>query len=118
MSVSGNRKPDGRGGKRPGAGRKPGSRQALSVRQVQEFRKAAQARAKAEGKTLADIVLDVAYDPSESVRNRLAAIKLYFDKMLVKVAEGGEADRVSGATVFLPEKHPRLTAVDIDGDSK
>ena len=112
MSVVGNKKPDGRGGRRPGAGRKPGSRQTLSVRQVQQLRKAAEARAEREGKTLADIVLDIAYSPSESVRNRLAAVKLYWDKMLIKVEEGGDADRVLGPAIYLPEHRPAAVKLD------
>ena len=108
------RKPDGRGGKRAGAGRKPGyspGRETMSVRQLAEFERAAKAMAKEHGYSLQDVVLRIAYDETAPRRDRLAAAKLYFDKYVIVAKEGGEADKVLEPAVFLPEKHPRLELV-------
>ncbi len=37
-------------------------------------------------------------------RKRLAATKLYWDKMLVNVAQGGADDRLLGPAVYLPKQ--------------
>ncbi len=37
-------------------------------------------------------------------QKRLAATKLYWDKMLVNVAQGGADDRLLGPAVYLPEQ--------------
>ena len=95
------------GGRRPGAGRKP---ETLSVRQLAKMEKAADARAKKEGRTVYDVILDIAYQGSEG--NRLAASKLWLQYTVPQVHEGGEADKALGPAVFLPEKHPRLELVE------
>ncbi len=107
-----NRKPDGRGGKRAGAGRKPG-RETLSVRQLIEFERAATEMAKEHGKSLQDVVLEIAYDSDAPRKDRLAAAKLYWDKSVIVAKEGGAGDEELGPAVFLPEKHPRLELVDV-----
>ena len=108
------RKPDGRGGKRAGAGRKP---ETISVRQLLEFERAAKAKALEHGKSLQDIVLEIAYDEDVPRKDRLAAAKLYWDKSVIVAKEGGEADKSLEPAVFLPEKHPRLELVSGDGSS-
>jgi len=113
--ASGDRKPDGRGGKREGAGRPKGyspGREPLSVRQLAEFERAAKDMAKKHGKSLQEIVLGFAYDDDASLKDRLAASKLYWDKSVIHATEGGDADKAVGPAVFLPEKHPRLELVD------
>ena len=123
-----NQKPDGRGGKRAGAGRKPGrqpgyspGRLPLSVAQVDEMLEKMAARAKITGKDENDILIDFIQaseiDGTEvkiSVRDRIACIKLWKDSTS-KLAEGGEGDKQLGPAVFLPEQHPRLELVK-DGD--
>lgn len=113
MVAENNRKADGRGGARPGAGRKPGSRDTMSVRQLQEFASAARKKAKETGKTLQDIVLAIAYDEDAPRKDRLAAAKLYWDKSVIVASEGGEADH-AGPAVYLPEQRPALEVISSD----
>lgn len=103
------KKKDNRGGARPNSGPKP---QTVSTTQLQEMRDAATAKAEATGKSLFDVCLDWIYDPDIKIDRQQAAWKLYTDKMLIKISEGGEADQVLGPAVFLPERHPRLELVD------
>ena len=109
------RKPDGRGGARPGSGAPKGNRnrarQPLSVRQLKEFERAAEAKAKETGKGLQQIVLDIAYDEDAAIRDRLAAAKLFWDKSIIVASEGGEADHAAGPAFYLPEKRPVLEAI-------
>ena len=106
-------KNENRGGKRAGAGRKPG-REPLSVRQLQEFERAAAAKAKETHVTLQDIVLNIAYDPDSSNRDKLAAAKLYWDKSIILASEGSEADEIVGPAIYLPEQRPVLKIVEKD----
>jgi len=108
------RKPDGRGGKREGAGRKT---ETVSVRQLLEFERSAKAFAKEHGKTLQDIVLAIAYDPETPRKDQLAAAKLYWDKSVIVAKEGGEADKNMEPAVFLPTRHPRLEVIDGGGST-
>lgn len=104
------KKEENRGGRRPGAGR-PKGRDTLSTRQLAEFDRAAKEMAKKTGKSLQDIVLAFAYDPELPPKDRLAAAKLYWDKSVIHVTEGGEADTNNGPAVYLPEMRPVLKAV-------
>ena len=106
-----NQKPDGRGGKRAGAGRKPG-RDTLSVRQLKEFERAATEMAKEYGETLQVRCLKIAYDDDAPRKDQLAAMKLFWDKSVIVAKEGGEADKTVGPAVFLPDRHPRLEVID------
>ncbi len=114
-----NQKPDGRGGKREGAGRKPG-RDTLSVRQLIEFERAATEMAKEHGETLQIRCLKIAYDNDAPRKDQLAAMKLFWDKSVIVAKEGGEADLNLEPAVFLPKQHPRLELVDVSdsADSK
>jgi len=103
-----NQKVEHRGGKRAGAGRKP---ETLSQTQVAEFERAAKAMAKEHGKSLQDIVLAFAYDDEIPTKDRLAASKLYWDKSVINVSEGGEADKKAGPAVYLPKQRPVLKSV-------
>ena len=38
-------------------------------------------------------------------------MKLYLDKMLISVSEGGEADKEGGPAVYLPAQRPQLETV-------
>jgi len=105
------------GGAREGSGRKPG-REPLSVRQVNDMREKMKARAKKTGKDENDILIDwiqaqdEAGEPVEiGIRDRIACMKLWKEYTSPKITEGGEADRVVGPAVFLPEKHPRLDVI-------
>lgn len=97
------------GGARPGSGQK---QKTLSVRQVEAMLEAAEERAKKEGRTLDQVLLDIIYAVDTPRKEVLAAIKLWKDKTMAQITEGGEADRDLGPAFFLPEKHPRLKAVD------
>ena len=99
----------GWGGARPGAGRKP---ETLSVRQVKAMLEAAEKKAAETGKTVDELLLDVIYDKETSTKDFLAAVKLFKDKTMAQITEGGDADRDLGPAFFLPEKHPRLEVVD------
>jgi hypothetical protein len=103
-----NQKVEHRGGKRAGAGRPV---ETLSASQVAEFARAAKEMAKKRGKTLQEIVLGFAYDEKAPTKDRLAASKLYWDKSVINVVEGGEADKDNGPAVYLPEQRPVLKAV-------
>ncbi len=103
-----NQKVEHRGGKRAGAGR---PKETLSASQVAEFARAANEMAKKQGKTLQEVVLGFAYDEDEPTKDRLAATKLYWDKSVINVTEGGEADKDNGPAVYLPKQRPVLKTV-------
>ena len=103
------KKKDNRGGKREGAGRKP---EALSVRQAKAFEETAIKLAKEHGQTMQDVIGEFVYDGGSSIKDRMTAAKLYWDKSIIGASEGGEADNLIGPAVFLPEKHPRMELVD------
>jgi len=109
MKASGNRKPDGRGGRREGAGRKP---ETLSGHQVHDMLMTAQRWAKEQDKTIDDILMFIIYDKKTTDNARLAAIKCFKDYTIPKIHEGGDTDKNVGPAVFLPEKHPRLEVID------
>ncbi len=114
------KKQENRGGKRPGAGRPKGSRETLSVRQVNAMLQAAKKAAKKHGGiSLDDLLLSYAYgeDPIQgrtvNVQQSMAAIKLYKDKTMARIEEGGATDvsATEGPAYYLPEQRPRLEAV-------
>lgn len=109
------RKPDGRGGRREGSGRHP---VALSATQLQEMRAAAATAAKKEGKTLFEVLLGWIYDSELAIKDRQTAMKLYLDKMLISVSEGGDADKALGPAMYLPEQRPVLQSVPKAGDEQ
>ena len=78
---------------------------------MKAMRAAADAKAKKTGKTIFDICLGWIYDEDLPLDRRQAAWKLYCDKMLIQVSEGGEADKALGPAMYLPEKRPVLTAI-------
>ena len=104
-------KKDNRGGKREGAGRKPG-RETLSVRQSREFEEAAKALAKEYGYTIPEGVGRMFYNPDASLRDKLSAANLFWKYSVIGATEGGEADKIVGPSIFLPEEHPRLEVID------
>jgi hypothetical protein len=79
--------------------------------QVRAMREAAEKRAKETGKTLFEVVLDWIYDERQAIKDRQTAMKLYLDKMLISVSEGGEADKEGGPAVYLPAQRPQLETV-------
>ena len=101
-------KKENRGGARPGSGPKA---QTVSVSQLKEMREAAAEFAKEHGKTLFQVCLDWIGDESLKIDRRQAAWKMYTDKMLIQVSEGGEADKTLGPSIYLPEQKPTLAAV-------
>lgn len=93
---------ENRGGARPGAGQPP---KTLSARQVAEWLKKAEERAVIENKAIPDILLDFIYDTSLGVKDRAACIKLWTDKTMASISEGGETDRNVPA-IYLPQERP------------
>ena len=77
-------KPENRGGSRPGAGRKPVY--VISEKEVKKLVKAARGKARETGKSLADVLIDLAYQTDDK-RTSLAAIRIYFDHTIVKNTE-------------------------------
>ena len=75
--------------------------------------RAAKKRAKEEGKTLDEILLDIAYaqvggiEAKVDVRERLAAIKLFKDFTMAKSTEQHlEVTDSRGPGIYLPEEKP------------
>lgn len=62
--------------------------------------------AKKHKKTLDMVLMDFAYDDSLPVRDRMAAIKLFKDKTMAPISEGGDADSQLGPSIYLPEMKP------------
>ena len=98
------------GGKREGAGRKP---EALSQAQVKKMLRRAKRWAKKSGKDIDDVLLAVIYndkkyleDDDITIRDRLAAIKLFKDKTMAPITEGGIVDRNLGPQTYLPKEKP------------
>ena len=75
---------DGRSGTRPGAGRKPVY--VISEKEKKKLVKAAKKKAKETGKSLADVLLDLAYQKDDK-RTALGAIRVYFEHTIVKNTE-------------------------------
>ena len=101
--TTGPKKIENRGGTRPGSGRKP--KYATTEYQKTQMLKAAKKRAKEEGKTLDDVLLDIAYDGKENTRDRLASIKIYKDMTMSKSIEDGKGGKVVlGLAIGLPER--------------
>lgn len=101
-------KRENRGGKREGAGRK---KSALSINQLNELLKKSRKYARDHKITVEEILLDLIYgksqDPDFGDKGRLAAIKLYMDRVYVDIKEGGAADQaLGGPALYLPEKRP------------
>lgn len=67
---------------------------------------AAQQYAKKHKKTLDMILMEFAYNEELPERDRMAAIKLFKDKTMAPISEGGEADSQLGPTIYLPEEKP------------
>src|SRR5688572_3482077 len=98
-----------RGGARPNSGPKP---EALSTKQLRSVLREVRKRAKKEGKTIAGGLLDIFYDQTASANFRISAAKLLWDKTMIQVSEGGEADKALGPAVFLPEHRPQLSVIE------
>lgn len=75
---------DNRGGARPGAGRKPIYE--ISEHEVKQLINAAKKKAKETGKSLADVLLDLAYQTKDK-RTALGAMRIYFDRVIIKNTE-------------------------------
>lgn len=92
----------GWGGKREGAGRKP---ETLSGQQIKQMLDRAKEYAKKHGKDIDEVLLDFIYEGEKS-SERLQAIKLFKDKTMATIQEGGPADENLGPGVYLPNERP------------
>jgi len=94
-----------RGGKREGAGAK---KRLLSMTQVAAALDTAERYAKKEGKNVDEILLDFIYGKvdKQTVKEQLAAIKIWKDKTMIQLAEGGESDQALAPEVYLPSERP------------
>lgn len=104
------KKKDNRGGARPNSGPKSAT---VSQSQLKEMREAAATRAEQEGKSLFDVCLDWIYNDALPIDRRMAAWKMYCDKHLIQIHEGGEADKTVGPAFYLPKKRPLAPVTDI-----
>ena len=95
-----------RGGARPNSGPKPKGSPSLSSLQVADMLKLAAARAKETRKTVSHILLDIIYSEIARDSDKIQAIKLWMDATQPKPTEGGQADKVLGPVLFLPEHRP------------
>ena len=75
---------DNRGGKRPGAGRKPIYE--ISDRELKQLVEAAEKKAEETGKSLADVLVGLAYQIDDK-RTALQALRVYFERVIVKNTE-------------------------------
>ena len=92
------------GGKRPGSGRKPAYM--LTDNQIKAMLRSARKKAKAEGKTLDDVLLNIAYDTKDTGK-QLAAIKLFKEFTMSKHTEKDiNITDTRGPKVGLPEMKP------------
>ena len=91
------------GGPRPGAGR-PRSID-VSDRERNNILKAAKLRAKTEGRKVEDLLMDCIY--GFEGRDKIAALKLYYDIMLVKETKSEvTSKKVAEAPIILPASKP------------
>ena len=111
MAEQNRKKADGRGGYRPNSGRKP---ELISVKQVRELRETAKRLAKKHGKTIFELIGEWMYDENLHIRERQTAAKMFLDKYMISVSEGGAADQNAGPEVFLPEHRAQLEVVKDD----
>ena len=102
-------KKENRGGKREGAGR---PKEPLSVRQAKEFEATQIKLAKEYDQSLSECVGRIAWDPESSNRDVCMAANLFWKYSIIVGSEGGEADKIVGPAIFLPEEHPRLEVID------
>ena len=92
------------GGKRPGSGRKPAYM--LTDNQIKAMLRAVRKKAKAEGETLDDVLIDIAYHDKDTGK-RLAAIKLFKEFTMSKHTEKDiNITDTRGPKVGLPEMKP------------
>jgi len=101
-------KKETRGGARPNSGPKSPT---VSASQLKDMRDAAERKAETEGRSLFDVCLDWVYDSELKIDRQQAAWKMYTDKMLIHVSEGGEADKTAGPAVYLPKQRPKFEVV-------
>jgi hypothetical protein len=98
-----------RGGARPNSGPKP---EPLSAKQLRLVLREVRRRAKTEGKTITGGLLDIFYDDETPAGFRISAAKLIWDKTMIQVSEGSEADKNLGPAVYLPEHRPTLKSIE------
>lgn len=91
----------GWGGRREGSGAK---KQTLSAAQVAEMLSKAKEYAKKYGKTVDEVLLDYIY--GEDKKESLQAIKLFKDKTMATITEGGDTDQNLGPGIYLPGEKP------------
>ena len=93
---------NGWGGARAGSGQ---PKKTLSAAQVAEWLQKAKERAAEKGQTIPEILLDFIYDTGLNVKDRAACIKLWTDKTMADLKEGGETDNL-GPAIYLPQERP------------
>ena len=100
------------GGARPGAGRPKETLSAASLREMKD--KEREWAKKNNGKDVNDFIMAVIYNDTEtldldsdvSLKDRIACAKLWKDKTMIPVSEGGEADQGLAPVTYLPEERP------------
>lgn len=113
---------NGSGGARKGAGRKPKVRH-FGEKRKESLEKALLRKAKETGRTLEDVVVDVAYDDGAHLGSRVGAIKLILDVLVPKESHRTVEQTVThSGPLILPElktdpaTQPEAAEVVMDGE--
>jgi len=86
------------GGKRPGAGRKSYN---ISEREKKKLLSEARRKEKEEGKSIAEILLDIIYQGPPQMK--LAAVRLYYELLIVKEGHKTIEEHKEHGIIILPE---------------
>lgn len=101
--MSGKEKITKWGGKRAGAGRKP--KYMSTDYQIRQMMRTARRKARETGKTLDDVILEIAYGEIKgvTVANQIAAIRLFKENTMAKRSEQDiHVTKKSGPVIGLP----------------
>lgn len=105
--MAGRQKITGWGGARAGSGRKP--KYMMTDTQVRNMMKTARKKAKEYGRTLDEVLIDIAYgkEGKPTVKEQLAAIQIFKSHTMAKQSEQNiTVSKDRGMAVRLPPKRP------------
>ncbi len=106
--MAGKPRNDNWGGGRGGAGR---PKNKLTTCQVKNMLDTAATYAKKHGITVDELLLECMYSETAHIQYRLQAIRLFKDKTMAHITEGGDTDRDLGPATYLPEEKPDFAKV-------
>ena len=106
---------ENRGGKREGSGRKPIFE--LGEKERGQIISDVNEKAKENGTSFGSELGEIMFGKGGDKRTRLQAMRLYATDILPKMSERDVAEtQFAGPAVFLPEKHPRLQAINRENE--